>query len=167
MPIGKPLDYVVQYYGVPAAIGRRVVAYGKPGIIVADRGHYIGVTLDDDPKRHVSNYHPVDGIEYGEMADKLPKPPRRTNYDRYYDEEWSCAFHEFLGVNRPHREQRVLDGRKQYRMYRTRCGYSWSFADRDVEGEWQPTAALAKASYKAALKALRDGERAWRAGVYA
>lgn len=84
------------------------------------------------------------------MVDKLPKPPRRTNFDRYYDEEWNCDFHEYLGINRPHREQRWHEGRRQYRMYRTRSGYGWS-CDRDVEGEWATTAALAKASYKVAL----------------
>ena len=39
------LEYVREYYGVPAEIGRRVTVYGKPGIISADRGHYIGVTF--------------------------------------------------------------------------------------------------------------------------
>lgn len=151
MPIGQPLDYVVQYYGVPAAIGRRVVAYGKPGIIVADRGHYIGVTLDDDPKRHVSNYHPVDGIEYGEMVDKLPKPPRRTNWDRYNDADYSGEFHEFLGINKPEFEQRGDWRNREYRMRRWAGWYSHI----DVQGDWAPTMKAAKASYKAALKAYR------------
>jgi len=41
-------EYVAQYYGVPACIGRRVIAYGKPGIIAEDRGNYIGILLDSD-----------------------------------------------------------------------------------------------------------------------
>ncbi|MDN4147589.1 hypothetical protein QYE80_21525 [Pseudomonas tohonis] len=146
-------EYVRQHYGVPACRGRRVVAYGKPGVITTDFGHHIGIVLDEDVKRQPGRYHPMDGIVYGEMTDKLPKPPRRTKWDRYYDEEWTCEFHEFLGINRPHREQRYRDGQRQYRMYRTREGFSWS--SRDVEGEWSPTAALAKASYKAALKLHR------------
>lgn len=40
--------YVRLHYQVPAEIGRRVIAYGKPGVILADRGHYIGVVLDED-----------------------------------------------------------------------------------------------------------------------
>ncbi|MBB4055112.1 hypothetical protein FHY08_001044 [Pseudomonas koreensis] len=32
-------EYVRQHYQVPAEIGRRVIAYGKPGVILADRGH--------------------------------------------------------------------------------------------------------------------------------
>lgn len=160
MPIGQPLDYVVQYYRVPAAIGRRVIAYGKPGIITADRGHYIGVTLDEDPKRHISNYHPIDGIQYGEMADKLPKPPKRTKYDQYYDEESTLDFHEWLGINKPEFESRGDWRDREYRMYRYRRG--WEYAYRDVEGEWAPTMKAAKASYKAALKAHQADVRAER-----
>jgi hypothetical protein len=40
------LEYVCRTYGVPAEIGRRVIVYGKPGIIAEDRGHYIGVNFD-------------------------------------------------------------------------------------------------------------------------
>ena len=31
--------YVRQHYKVPTEVGRRVIAYGKLGIILADRGH--------------------------------------------------------------------------------------------------------------------------------
>ena len=64
--------YVRQHYQVPAEVGRRVIAYGKSGIILADRGHYIGVVLDDDPKKRISNYHPTHEMQYGEMAETLP-----------------------------------------------------------------------------------------------
>jgi hypothetical protein len=64
--------YVRQHYLVPAEVGRRVIAYGKPGVILADRGHYIGVVLDDDPKRRIQNYHPTHEMQYGEMAESLP-----------------------------------------------------------------------------------------------
>lgn len=50
--------YMRQHYQVPAEVGRRVIAYGKPGVILADRGHYIGVVLDEDPKKRISNYNP-------------------------------------------------------------------------------------------------------------
>jgi len=56
--------YVRDYYGVPAFIGRRVVAYGDPGVIAEDRGHYIGILLDCDKPGSVKNFHPIDGIEY-------------------------------------------------------------------------------------------------------
>lgn len=161
MHIGQPLDYVVQHYRVPAAIGRRVIAYGKPGIIVKDCGHHIGIALDEDPKRRVGHYHPVDGIEYGEMADKLPKRPKRTNWDRYRDDEHPGEFHEYLCINRPHREQRKTNGKRQYRMYRTDNGYSFGW--REIQGDWHDTAAQAKASYKDALKARRAADKAERA----
>jgi hypothetical protein len=64
--------YVRQHYQVPAEVGRRVIAYGKPGVILADRGHYIGVVLDEDPKKRISNYHPTHEIQYGDMAKTLP-----------------------------------------------------------------------------------------------
>jgi hypothetical protein len=38
-------EYVNFHYGVNACVGRRVVAYGEPGTIVKDLGHYIGVVL--------------------------------------------------------------------------------------------------------------------------
>ncbi|MEF9671916.1 hypothetical protein QNM99_03675 [Pseudomonas sp. PCH446] len=64
--------YVREHYQVPAEVGRRVSAYGKPGVILADRGHYIGVVLDEDPKKRISNYHPTHEMQYGDMADELP-----------------------------------------------------------------------------------------------
>lgn len=30
--------YVRNHYGVPAEVGRRVIANGEPGVIIADRG---------------------------------------------------------------------------------------------------------------------------------
>lgn len=65
-------DYVRRHYGVPAEIGRRVIANGEPGVIMADRGHYIGVVLDEDPKKRINNYHPTHEMQYGEMAETLP-----------------------------------------------------------------------------------------------
>lgn len=64
--------YVREHYKVPAQVGRRVIANGEPGVILADRGQYIGVVLDNDPKKRIRNYHPTWEMQYGEMADKLP-----------------------------------------------------------------------------------------------
>ncbi|NUT81777.1 hypothetical protein HNO85_12585 [Pseudomonas brassicacearum] len=58
--------YVRQHYKVPAEIGRRVIAYGKPGVILADLGQYIGVVLDGDPKKRIGNYHPTHEMQYDE-----------------------------------------------------------------------------------------------------
>ena len=72
--------YVRQHYQVPAEVGRRIIAYGKPGVILADRGHYIGVVLDEDPKKRISNYHPTHEMQYGEMAEVLPL--KEAGHDR-------------------------------------------------------------------------------------
>jgi hypothetical protein len=61
-------EYVRRYYGVPAEIGVRVVVRGKPGIIASDRGHYIGVNFDHHKPGHISNVHPTDEVQYGEMG---------------------------------------------------------------------------------------------------
>lgn len=69
-------EYAQKNYGVPACIGRRVIVYGKPGIIAEDRGHYLGILLDRDKPGNVSNYHPVDGIEYLPEKGTVRKPGR-------------------------------------------------------------------------------------------
>lgn len=57
-------EYVKNHYGVPACVGRKVMAYGKPGVIAEDLGHHIGILLDEDKPGNVNPYHPVDGIVY-------------------------------------------------------------------------------------------------------
>lgn len=73
------LEYVRDFYRVPACIGRRVTVYGKPGIISADRGHYIGVTFDADRQTVIRNAHPTDGVVYGELGRlrKITRSQRR------------------------------------------------------------------------------------------
>jgi hypothetical protein len=89
-------EYVQEYYGVPACIGRRVVAHGKPGIIAADRGNYIGITLDSEKPGTVNNYHPTDGIKYGEMGKIRPVPRSRARYQRFIEYgDWFDSFIDF------------------------------------------------------------------------
>lgn len=90
----KACKYVREYYGVPAEIGRRVIAYGKPGIIAADRGNYIGVTLDSEKPGTVNNYHPVDGIEYGEMGRVRKMTRSQARYSRFL--EYGDMFNTFI-----------------------------------------------------------------------
>lgn len=78
-------EYVRKYYGVPACIGRRVVAYGKPGIIAEDRGNYIGILLDEDKPGNINNYHPTDGIEYLDEIGKVRPMTRSMKNDA-----WLC-----------------------------------------------------------------------------
>lgn len=91
-------EYVKEYYGVPAEKGRRITFYGKPGIIVADRGNYIGVTFDDQEPGEISNVHPTDNVEYLEMGKirTLPKKKQKAKerYKRYL--EFSDCFDSFI-----------------------------------------------------------------------
>jgi len=88
-------EYVRQYYGVPAEIGRRVLVSGKLGTIAGDRGHYIGVNLDSDKPSRILNYHPTDGVEYLDEI-KPPRKPSRSaaRYQRYL--EVGECFESFL-----------------------------------------------------------------------
>ena len=91
-------EYVVQYYGVPAAIGRRVWVNGLPGIITEDRGHYIGVNFDFDRPGLVRNAHPTSEVIYGEM-DTIRKMTRaQQRYRDYVRADTGTTFAEWLGV---------------------------------------------------------------------
>lgn len=170
--IGTPCEYVAQHYRVPACIGRRVVASGKPGTIVEDRGHYIGVMLDGE--RRVGSHHPTWEMQYGEMAEKMPKAPKRTNFDAYQDEcECYEGFAHFLGINIPQFQLRLEDDLVRMVRYHRGTFYSrWPererklayLPDKDVEvaGEWMATKGEAKASYKQALAEYRAKGREHR-----
>jgi len=92
-------EYVRDYYGVPACIGRRVIAYGKPGIIAADRGNYIGVLLDEDKPGTIENYHPTDGIEYLDMGRIRKMTAGQRRYLEFIKADWfDGSFAEWLGI---------------------------------------------------------------------
>lgn len=87
-------EYVREYYGVPAVIGRRVVVSGKPGIIAEDRGHYIGVNFDSDKPGIICNAHPTHEVVYGEMG-KIRHPSKSAaRYQRYL--EYCECFDSFI-----------------------------------------------------------------------
>lgn len=50
------MDYIRRYYGVPAKRGGRVIANGKPGVIVGAQGQYLRVRIDGE--KAVGNWHP-------------------------------------------------------------------------------------------------------------
>lgn len=75
-------EYVREYYGVPAEIGRRVIVSGKAGVIAADRGHYIGVNFDADKPGVIYNCHPTSDVEYGDIG----KVRRMTRSQQRYAE---------------------------------------------------------------------------------
>lgn len=79
----RPFEYVISYYGVPAAMGRRVTVQGKPGTIIQDRGHLIGVNFDHDKPGRVSICHPTSDIVY---HDEIREPRKLTPGQRRYME---------------------------------------------------------------------------------
>lgn len=99
-------QYVREYYGVPACRGRRVIAYGKPGVIAEDRGHYIGILLDSDKPGNVNNYHPVDGIQYLDEIGKVRPMTRSQKRYREYLRDGDC-FDSFIDFCR------YYDGRER------------------------------------------------------
>ncbi len=100
-------EYVRQYYGVPAEIGRRIIHNGKPGIIAEDRGHYIGVNFDKDEPGVVFNVHPTDHVEYletGKVRSKYAnlskkKARAKERYQEYLDSETDLSFAEYIGAD--------------------------------------------------------------------
>ena len=94
-------DYITRTYCVPACIGRRVTVYGKPAVITACRGHYIGVTYDTDKPGTIRNAHPTDGIVYLNEVVKprlVSKSARR--YADYLRSEVNETFAELLGIKK-------------------------------------------------------------------
>jgi hypothetical protein len=84
-PSTDPLAYVRRYYSVPAEIGRKVTVGGRPGIITADRGAYIGVTFDDDKPTAVVPCHPTSQVAYGEMGALRPLTRSQKRYRDYLE----------------------------------------------------------------------------------
>jgi len=95
-------EYARKHYGVPARVGRRITYRDRPGIISEDRGHYIGVTFDDEKPGTVSNFHPrTEGLEYGEVGEVR----RMTRSQRRYQEflaadRYPETFADWLGIKR-------------------------------------------------------------------
>ena len=93
--------YVCEYYGVNAFIGCGVIVNGRSGIIAEDRGHYIGVTFDEDEPGSISNCHPTWKVSYGERREirKRKKMTRsQEKYQQYLKEDWWDSFPHFLGI---------------------------------------------------------------------
>ena len=93
-------EYVKEYYNVPAEIGRRVLWKEREGIISEDRGHYIGVTFDDEKPGSVSNMHPTtEGLEYLGMGEVRQMTASQKRYQKFLNADWfNGTFSEWIGV---------------------------------------------------------------------
>ena len=56
------MDYIRNYYKVPAKKGGRVLYEGKPGTIVGARNAYLLIRLDGE--KEAGSYHPTYNITY-------------------------------------------------------------------------------------------------------
>jgi hypothetical protein len=160
-------QYVREYYGVPATIGRLVTINGKRGIIAADRGHYIGVNFDHDEPGVILNAHPTWEVVYGEMGEVRQPNRAQGAYRDYLHSECCESFAEWLGIELPcvrheshwNREKECREDLYKYERFK-RVDYDYT---EYIQGEWKPTKKEAKASYKAALKAHKAQQKAWAA----
>lgn len=96
----KDFGYIISTYGVPACVGRRVIAHGNAGTIIRDMGNYIGVNFDSDKPGVAKPCHPTDEVEYLGMSE--PRKPTRSQ-QRYLDylDVGDCyeSFGEYLKFN--------------------------------------------------------------------
>lgn len=94
-PEYDPLQYVRDYYHVPAVVGRVVYARGKRGVVVGASGPHVKVHIDGE--RRAGIYHPTDEMRWTDEFAPLPKKTRaERNYDAYLHSETSETFIEFM-----------------------------------------------------------------------
>lgn len=92
-------EYVREYYGVDACIGRGVIVSGKPGVIAEDRGNYIGVSFDHDKPGDISNCHPTSEVDYGEMRPIRSLTRSQRRYRDFLKLDIDITFGEYLKGN--------------------------------------------------------------------
>lgn len=90
-------EYVRNYYGVPACIGREVIYKGDKGIISKDGGNYICVNFLNDKPGVTCNIHPTDPDLTYEGIGKVRKPTRsQQRYQDYLSSESDLSFFEWI-----------------------------------------------------------------------
>jgi len=94
--MSTPFAYVRQHYNVPAAIGRRVIVAGKPGVIASDRGHYIDINFDVDKPGVIRNAHPTWEVQYLDMGTVRPMTRSQRRYEAFLEAASGLRFGEWL-----------------------------------------------------------------------
>lgn len=87
-------EYIREYYGVPAEVGRRAVVNGSPGIIEKDLGHYIGVNFDASKPGAISSCHPAWKVEYLALGKPRAMTKSQQRYRRFL--EYGECFDSFI-----------------------------------------------------------------------
>jgi hypothetical protein len=91
-------EYINNYYGVNACVGRIVKVDGKQGVIAKDCGHYLGVNFDSDKPGFISHCHPTWKVEYLGMGKVRPMTKGQQRYQDYLKSEVSESFAWWIGV---------------------------------------------------------------------
>lgn len=94
-------EYIKQQYKVPAEIGREIMFEGKrKGVIVEDKGNYIGVNFYDSKPGVVAILHPTWEVEYlGMSKEKRKSTKGQQRYQEYIQADWfSGTFADWLGI---------------------------------------------------------------------
>lgn len=97
----KKFEYIKSTYKVPAEIGREILFEGKrKGVIVEDKGNYIGVNFYDTKSNIIVPLHPTWEVEYLGIAKKVRKSSKgQQRYQEYINADWfSGTFAEWLGI---------------------------------------------------------------------
>ena len=96
-------EYIQTRYKVNACIGREVALRGRKGVIVEDRGNYLGVTFHDDKPEIVHTCHPTWEMEYLGMVEirDMPKVSRsKLRYREFMHSDCGLSFAEWLGIKK-------------------------------------------------------------------
>ena len=93
-----PFQYIQNHYKVPAEFGREIMFEGKrKGIIVKDKGNYLGVNFYDSKPGIVLPLHPTSEVEYLETFGKIRKLTlSQRKYRQYLQSDSGYTFFEWL-----------------------------------------------------------------------
>ena len=103
------IEHINKTYGVNACVGRRVVANGKPGVIIGTNNSHLAINLDEDKPGVPTYWHPMWNMQYLEMGAIRKMTAGQKRYQEYQDADWfDGTFAEWLGVDKKSKERRLL-----------------------------------------------------------
>lgn len=104
------LDYIRNYYKVPAEVGREISYTGEKGkerkaVIVCAHGNYIGVVFHDSEPEEIMPLHPTWEVKYLEIVKirkfRKSKIRAKQRYRDYIEADWfSGSFIDYLRLSR-------------------------------------------------------------------
>ena len=104
------LDYIRNHYKVPAEVGREILYTGdkgkdRKGVIVCDKGNYIGVVFHDSEPEEIMPLHPTWEVKYLEIVKirkfRKSKTRAKQRYQEFLDADWfSGSFIQWLRLSK-------------------------------------------------------------------